>query len=111
MRGSGYASVGEDHDVGGLHEGGHFLADLEAQLVGALAGDERDHVVVADLQGHLGGCLALDHLGDRAGEPVAGAEPHLCSPFSSVNSPSCSASLAPGSFKSKPVSFWMRSRR
>src|SRR3712207_7686829 len=55
-------------------EGCRLLADLDAELVGALAGDKGDHVVVPDLQGNLGRCLALDHFGDRAGEPVTGAQ-------------------------------------
>src|SRR5215203_187096 len=70
------AVVGEDHYVGGLDEGGNLFADLESQLVGAFARDQGYHVVVPDPDGDLGRRLALDDLGDGAGEPVTGAHLH-----------------------------------
>ena len=66
-RGLGYALVGEDHDIRSLDEGDYLFAGFECELVGALTGDEGDHVVIPDLEGHLGRRFPLYHLGDSAG--------------------------------------------
>lgn len=62
-----YALVGEDHDIRSLDEGDYLFAGFECELVGALTGDEGDHVVIPDLEGHLGRRFPLYHLGDSAG--------------------------------------------
>ncbi len=43
-----------------------MLALFDAQLVGALPGDQGDHVVVPDLEGNFDRHLSLDYLGDGA---------------------------------------------
>src|SRR3712207_6017277 len=66
-RGLSYALVGEDHDIRSLDEGGYLFAGFKVELLGALAGDEGDHVVISDLEGYLGRRFPLYHLGDSAG--------------------------------------------
>ncbi len=66
-RGLSYALVGEDHDICGLDEGGYLFAGFKVELVGALAGDEGDQVIIPDLESHLGRRFPLYHLGDSAG--------------------------------------------
>ena len=61
-----YALVGEDHDIRSLDEGDYLFARFECELVGALTGDEGDHVVIPDLEGHLGRRFPLYHRGDGA---------------------------------------------
>src|SRR5215210_7847717 len=71
------SAFGHDHDVCSFDEGGRLLAGFEAELVGALAGDECHQVVVPDLEGHFGRRLSLHDLRDGAGQTVTGAEGHL----------------------------------
>src|SRR5918994_1119358 len=66
-RGLSYAFVRQDHDVRGFDKGSYLFAGLEAELVGALAGDEGDDMVVPDLKGYLGCRFPLYHLDYGAG--------------------------------------------
>jgi hypothetical protein len=66
-RGLSYSLVGEDHDIRGVDEGGYLFVGFEVELVGALTGDEGDHVVIPDLDGYLGRRFPLYHLGDSTG--------------------------------------------
>ena len=38
--------LSEEHDICSLAEGGYRLAGFEVELVGALSGDEGDHVII-----------------------------------------------------------------
>src|SRR5918997_3648051 len=78
------AVFGLDHHVSGLNQCGHPLAFLQTQLLRALAGDERHHLVAVHLQGHLRCRRAFHYLGDRAWQPITCAECHRGSSLLSV---------------------------
>src|ERR1700722_4414604 len=64
----------DDHDFGGLHEGGDGLALFQAQFADCIRGDDGGDALAADGKGHLRDEAVNFYVGDAADELIASTD-------------------------------------
>ena len=75
----------DDHDFGGLHEGGDGLAFFQAQFADCIRGDDGGNALPSDGEGHLRDQAVNFYVGDAADELVASADAaKVCAAFGDV---------------------------